>query len=70
MNPIFRRLIAGLTVIGGLLVIYFELIHTESPAGERWFWIVVAALAVILGIIELLSKDKPKPPDQKLPLEK
>jgi hypothetical protein len=56
VNPIFRRAIAGLCVIGGLFVIYFELSH---PSGERWFWIFIAGLAVVLGMIELMSKPKP-----------
>ena len=55
VKPIFRRLIAGLAVIGGLFVLYFELAHLS---GEGWFWMFIAALAVVLGMIELMSKDK------------
>ena len=58
MKPIFRRLVAGLSVIGGLFVIYFELAHHSGAEG--WFWIFIAALAVLLGMIELISKDKPQ----------
>jgi hypothetical protein len=60
VNPIFRRLIAGLCVTGGLGVLYYELAH--ETGSDRWFWIVIAGLAVVLGIIELLSPGKPRPP--------
>jgi hypothetical protein len=65
VNRIFRRFIAGLSVIGGLFVIYFELTHSQG--GESWFWILVAGFAAMLGMVELMSKDKPRPPD--LPLD-
>ena len=55
----FRRAIAGLSVVGGLFVIYFELMHSQG--GERWFWIFVAGAAALLGMIELMSKEKPPP---------
>jgi hypothetical protein len=59
LNPIFRRFIAGASVIGGLFVLYFEMVHAS---GDRWFWMFIAGLAVVLGMIELMSKDKPAPP--------
>jgi len=52
-------------VVGGLFLIYFELAHAEG--GANWFWIFVAGFAALLGMIELMSKEKPGGPD--LPLE-
>jgi hypothetical protein len=51
-----KMLFASLAVIAGLVLIGLELARPgKTTVGERWFWFVVAALLVGMGMVELLS---------------
>jgi hypothetical protein len=50
-----RKIVAGLSVLGGGFLLLREIPAFQPSSGESWFWIVIALLALVLGIIELLS---------------
>jgi hypothetical protein len=52
-----RRLIAGFTLIGAIVLLYFELVAYRSS--DSWFWVLLGGFAIVLAIIELLA---PRPP--------
>ncbi|HEX8523997.1 MAG TPA: hypothetical protein VF669_17215 [Tepidisphaeraceae bacterium] len=57
MPPLLRRFLSGLTLIGGLLVLFWELSSYRGP--ESWFWIALASLATMLSLADLLSRPTP-----------
>jgi hypothetical protein len=57
VNFTFRRFIASCALIGALVILYFEIAKYQGP--DSWFWIIIASLAAILSMIELLSPPKP-----------
>lgn len=54
MKPTLRKAVAAGSILAGAAVIYFEY-GTAEGAGERGFWMVIAGLAIILGMVELFS---------------
>jgi hypothetical protein len=53
----FKRFIAACTLIGALVILYFEIAKYHGP--DSWFWILIASLAAVLAMIELMSPPKP-----------
>jgi len=60
LKPLFRKTIAALATLGGLLLLYFEWLHYNGA--DSWLWIIIAALAAVLGLIELFAPQKPQTP--------
>jgi hypothetical protein len=54
MKPTLRKAVAAGAILAGGAVIYFEWGLAEGP-GEKGFWMLIAGLCIILGMIELLS---------------
>lgn len=54
MKPTLRKAVAAGAVLAGAAVIYFEWRTAEGP-GERGFWMLIAGLAIVLGMIELIA---------------
>lgn len=58
MKPRSRKLVAGFSVVAGVLLIAFELMQyavSEEPL-VSWFWILIALLAIALGIAEFRAR--------------
>ena len=57
-----RTLFAVIGVVAGLVLLFLEV--ARPPEGttteERWFWFVIGALLVGLGVAELMSPGKQK----------
>lgn len=65
MKPIVRKFWPVLAVLAGLLLIFFEYRQAHGVTADNAFWLFVAALIVVLGVIDLIQKrpadsDKPK----------
>ena len=57
-----KRLYSALGVLGGLVLLWFELSPARRGDGEGWFWILVAALMIVLGLAGLFQRaDSPEP---------
>lgn len=55
-----RRLFASIGIVASVALIAFELAQPAEAAGaERWFWIVVGALLLLLCLAELLGWNAP-----------
>lgn len=66
MNRIHRknrpkRLYSGLGLLAGCLLLWFELSRLHRTGPEGWFWIAVAALMMILGIVGLFQRENEGP---------
>jgi hypothetical protein len=55
-----RKFWSGVAVLAGLVLIYFEYRHAEGISGENAIWILVGALVVVLGVIDLIQKRPPE----------
>ena len=51
-----RRIFSALAAAGGVALLVFELrrFHDEGP--EAWFWIAVAALMIVMGLIGVFQR--------------
>jgi len=54
MKPTLRKAVAAGAILAGGALIYFEW-GTAEGAGERGFWILIAVLAIVLGLVELIA---------------
>ena len=52
-----RRLYSAAATIGGLTLLVFELRRLHETGAEGWFWVFVAALMIVMGMIGLLQRD-------------
>ena len=50
------RLIPALAVVGGAALAAFELRHFHAAGPAVWFWLFVAGLMIVMGLIGLLEK--------------
>ena len=51
------KLFPALAVIGGVVLVVFEVGQIRRGAGgEVWFWLVVAGLMIVLGLFGLFDK--------------
>lgn len=55
MNPVFRKVLASLSVMLGVVLLVLEL----RGEAVSWFWATVAAGMVVLGMLELLTRKDP-----------
>ncbi len=55
MNPVFRKILAALSVMLGVVLLVLEL----RGKAVSWFWAIVAAVMGVLGMLELLSRKDP-----------
>jgi hypothetical protein len=56
VHPVIRKTWPILALIAGALLLYFELRRDAGDTAENWFWLLVGALAVILGLIDLIQR--------------
>ncbi len=56
MNHPARKVLAVLAILAGLAVLVFEAAARERGMGgiDVWFWSVVAALTILLGLAEFI----------------
>ena len=52
-----RRLYSAVAAVGGFALLVFELRRLHESGPEGWFWILVAALMIVLGMIGLFQRD-------------
>ena len=52
-----RRLYSAAAAVGGFTLLVFELRRLHETGAEGWFWLLVAALMIILGMIGVLHRD-------------
>lgn len=56
MKPRSRKAFAAVALVAGLALVFFEARRFDSSGpNERWFWLLVGSLVVVLSGIELLS---------------
>ena len=61
-GPRGRKVMAAVAVVAGGALLAFEVSRFGvGGSGERWFWLAVGVLVVVLGAVELLSKAPPRP---------
>ncbi len=58
-----RKFWSGIAVLAGVVLIYFEYQHANGISGENVIWLLVGALIVVLGVIDLIQKRTPERPD-------
>jgi hypothetical protein len=66
-----RKFWSILAVLAGALLIYFEWRRAGGITGDNIFWLIIAALIVILATINLIQKPSENShdtPDNNLPL--
>ena len=58
-----RKLFALLVAAAGAYLLIYEIrdYRTSEPF-EAWFWMAIAVLAILLALIEILSKTPPRKP--------
>lgn len=59
-----RKWVAILSLVIAGVMIWLERDHIARGSGESWFWIIVAVLAGVLAVLELLSVGTRRPDDQ------
>lgn len=52
-----RRLYAVAAAVGGFALLVFELRRLHETGPEGWFWLFVAALMIVLGLVGALDRD-------------
>ncbi len=65
------RMMAVFSIVAGVALIAFEWINRAKSGAERWFWVSIAAMLVIFGILDLVlaPTDATRARREKLPLE-
>jgi hypothetical protein len=58
-----RKLYALAAIAAGAGVVAFELRKLPHLADEAYFWLIIAGLAILVGLVDLLAK----PPDANPP---
>ena len=52
-----RKTFAAIGVIAGVALIVLEVLRPQATsAGERWFWLIVGALLIGMGVTEFTSR--------------
>lgn len=51
-----RKVFALAAIVAGSLVFLFELREFGKVGPEAWFWLLIAGLAILLGVVELVSR--------------
>ncbi len=51
-----RRYWAVLPLLGGALLLYFEV--KKGDWAESWFWIALAVLVVVLSLVDLIARSR------------
>ena len=60
-----RRVLGVVAVATGVLLVVLERrLDDSSGGGGSCFWLVVAGLLIVLGIVELLDRGSPRPNDR------
>jgi hypothetical protein len=55
-RPIRRRVFAAFAILSGVVLLVFELPKPAETPAERWFWLAVGVLVVVLGVAELMRR--------------
>ena len=56
MNPRRRKIFAGVAVVAGVALVFFEVRRDlRIGAVESWFWLVVGVLVIVLAAMEFLG---------------
>ena len=56
-----KRLMPAIATAGGVALAAFELRRLGQSGGEAWFWLLVAALMIVLGLVGLFQPPPPRP---------
>ena len=66
MKPRSRRIFAGVALITGVVLVFFE-VRRDLRVGavESWFWLVVGVLLIVLASMEFLNGANPSHPGQR-----
>jgi hypothetical protein len=65
MTPL-RRFWPVLALLAGVALAYFEIRRAGGVTADNAFWLLVAALIVVMSVIDLVQK-RPGPDDPELP---
>jgi hypothetical protein len=52
-----KRVYSGVGLAAGCLLLWFELSRLHRTGPEGWFWIAVATLMMILGLVGLFQRE-------------
>jgi hypothetical protein len=55
MGSLLKRFWSALAVLAGLALIFFEYRRSGGVTGENAFWLLVGAMVVVLGVLNLFQ---------------
>ena len=66
MRPRSRKMFAGVALLAGAALVFFEVRRAVRLGGvESWFWLVVGVLVIVLAAIEFLHGANPSDTDER-----
>ena len=64
MKTFLRKFWSILALLAGAALIYFEVKRAGGVTADNIFWLIIAALILILAAINLIQKPTQTPPNQ------
>lgn len=52
-----KRLYSAVAMLGGVVLLMFEISRWSVSSPEKWFWAMIAVLMIVLGLAGVLLPD-------------
>ncbi len=54
-----KRAYSLVATLGGVALLAFEINKWSTSSPEKWFWVLVAVLMIVLGVVGIVQRDEP-----------